>query len=157
MLDKKDTILNELHETIKNQPERSPTSYLAKTTPPPAQPVRTHTKTRAKTKEPARSHIRKSEQGVYRMINPEILFRLCQGGFTSSEHQVINYILWNITADKKRSFINVKRKTIQDRTGLSKSQVHKVIHSLLKRNIIIDSSSELRQCYSFNSDYEQWL
>ena len=154
-----DKIFDDLLKTIEEQPDRNIINYNTETdtssTPQKTiEPKKGKTKTEKK--EPAKQTVRRSNKGEWREINSDLLNKLSEGGFSASELQIILYILWNITADTSRNYINVKRKTIQERTNLSISQANKTTNQLIRRKILIQPVKDNNLMLVFNADHETW-
>jgi len=109
------------------------------------------------TQKQIKGKIKRSDSGKWREINPDLLACLYSGkyDFTLSEIKIILYFIWNITSHKTREFIYVKKKTIQERTGLSQPNVSKTMNKLVKRQVIIKSKNDDMK-YTFNSTTSTW-
>ena len=100
--------------------------------------------------------IRCSKTGVWREINPDVLLELSKSKYklSGSDLCIINYFLWNITSDKERNYIKVKRKTIQERTGYSKTTIKRCINTLKSMKIIKDGDTP--NTLIFQHNIEEW-
>lgn len=100
--------------------------------------------------------VRRSIEGKWREINPDLLLKICSSRFSLSELRIILNILWNITSSKSRNFIITTNKKIQDRTGLSQSQVSKSLKSLIEKKVI-SQDEENKNKYHFNPQFDIWF
>lgn len=100
--------------------------------------------------------VRRSIEGKWREINPDLLLKICSSKFSLSESRIILYILWNITSSKSRNFIITTKKKIQDKTGLSQSQVSKSLKNLIEKQVI-SQDEENKNKYHFNPQFDIWF
>lgn len=101
--------------------------------------------------------IKHNFDGKYRKINPDILEHIFKSKFSASEHSILLYLIWNITASKTRNYVNVKNSTLQNKVNLSRSQVLYTLERLKDRRIITFKEEDNRTRIYLTTNYQEWL
>ena len=102
-----------------------------------------------------RRKVRRSSNGKWREVNPELLEKIFSSNLSNSETRIILYFIWSMTSHTTRNFVITSKKNIEQRTNLSQSQVSKSIDSLIKKHVIIHDSEDKNK-YHFNPQFDIW-